>query len=218
MTWAGPTWRLDRYVRPSNTDTEGAGHGNNSKTYDDSEVPISLSITHTHQLFIRQKDVVLESHNIVALKDVMRGVANNYSILFYVRHKPYSRKFRVRFSGEDQIFAQKACDDCIEYLKHYIPIKVQNRIKIDQIQNENFNDAALSSKAQTDIFSSTGELTLGAMARSLLAKETLPQAYQHCHVDDNLVQGILQLCLADPTFPAFVEKVDKALQEVAKSE
>ena len=42
----------------------------------------------------------------------------------------------------------------------------------------------------------------------------LPAAYQQCDMSKDNISMMVQLCLTDPTFPAFVESVEQELNKI----
>ena len=45
-------------------------------------------------------------------------------------------------------------------------------------------------------------------------KADLPAAYQQCDISQENISMMVRLCLTDPTFPAFVESVEKELHKI----
>ena len=46
------------------------------------------------------------------------------------------------------------------------------------------------------------------------AAVTLPQVYRNCPLAEGDLEPILHVCLLDPSFPAFVEKVEEELKKL----
>ncbi|XP_005096013.2 meiotic recombination protein REC114 [Aplysia californica] len=210
----GKLWKLDRYAHFIYDDSSKGGRW---KQYDDDESALTLAITDMHQLIISQKDTVLESHNLVTSRDWIRGIAKNSSLLIMIKSKPNSRRFRMRFCEQGNISAVDACVGCIQQLKEFFPVKITHTIHDRDSSEETSRTHPHHTRHQSFIHRTSEEVTLGDIAQALLSQETMPRAYQSSIVEPALIPGLLHLCLADPSFPAFVQQVDKAMADICNN-
>uniref|UniRef100_A0A3B4WDX2 REC114 meiotic recombination protein n=1 Tax=Seriola lalandi dorsalis TaxID=1841481 RepID=A0A3B4WDX2_SERLL len=106
-----------------------------------------------------------------------------------------SRMIRMQFDGSSRAEAIKECSSAVEKLMEYLPVEKAVGVEAEVVQG------SVSIKHLTQHF--LGETAV-----------TLPQVYHH----DSLAQGdlepILRVCLLDPSFPAFVEKVEGELRKL----
>ncbi|XP_059206099.1 meiotic recombination protein REC114 isoform X4 [Centropristis striata] len=61
-----------------------------------------------------------------------------------------------------------------------------------------------------------GSLSIKRLTKHMLGETavTLPQVYRHGSLAQGDLETIVRLCLLDPSFPAFVEKVERELRKV----
>ncbi|KAK3789709.1 hypothetical protein RRG08_036002 [Elysia crispata] len=213
-------WRIDRYARFKSDKPENATQWT---VYDDSCDLMRLMLSDVQQLVISQGSAILESHSLLSARSWMRGVCRNDSLLFMckvqISGKNETRKFRVRFSAADGLSGSDHCSACVERLQQFFPVKmsvVKSSTATDASQNKTDlnGEAGDTSLKQQNL---EGEVTLGDVAQNLLASARLPMAYNQHHINQETLQQMLRVCLADPAFPAFVQSVENELQNIVQN-
>ncbi|XP_071804271.1 meiotic recombination protein REC114-like [Asterias amurensis] len=210
-------WRLLRYARfirstsTVQTSVQQVGKEGEKQpegtwkhqSWSDSE-PLILSIQDSSHLLITRGKLILESHPLFDAEHYLKAAAKGDCVLFLQRIKNECRKFRVKFRQDSFSSTLEACADCLTVLRSFI-----------KVQEE---PVSPSQNATRDRQTLQGEVSLGLVAKVVTGSATfdLPAAYhfdQSSWTEDRLNDAI-HLCLSDPTFPAFVESVEKQLKKI----
>ncbi|CAL1538741.1 unnamed protein product [Lymnaea stagnalis] len=146
----------------------------------------------------------------------MRGLSRTDSLLFLYKIKNETRRFRVRFCQQNDASGIKICEDVIRVLSSFITIKMstmENKQNVeDSVKNNKESSLGMNNAGATSNINITGEITIGVMAKAVLNKHQLPLAYYQCQPDPETISVFLRTCLADPTFPKFVEAVEDGIK------
>ncbi|XP_022101446.1 meiotic recombination protein REC114-like [Acanthaster planci] len=166
--------------------------------------PLMLSIQDSSQLLITRGKLILESHFLFDAEHYIKGAFKGDCVLFIQKIKNECRKFRVKFMQGPFPSTLKACADCIATLQAFFHIQEEG--------------AGTSQNPAENRMTLEGEVSMGTVAKVVLGNTTLdlPLAYHHHQSSwqPEQVAGALRLCLADPTFPAFVEAVEDELKKL----
>uniref|UniRef100_A0A3B5MFZ7 Si:ch1073-75f15.2 n=1 Tax=Xiphophorus couchianus TaxID=32473 RepID=A0A3B5MFZ7_9TELE len=109
------------------------------------------------------------------------------------------RMIRMQFDGSSTAEAVNQCSRAVEKLLAYVPVQACQR-KTGQPEPEAVH-GSVSIKRLTEHY--LGETTLA-----------LPNIYSPCSLASGDLEPILRVCLLDPSFPAFVEKVQEELEKL----
>ncbi|KAL3891576.1 hypothetical protein ACJMK2_003847 [Sinanodonta woodiana] len=195
---------LDRYARLFQTsETHTPGAEDSWEFYDATEQALEMTLMKNHILLIHHGKTLLETLN-MSEASTLRGVCRGSSMLIIYKLKTHTRRFRVKFKDYQNLTAVESCSKVANILSKYFPLKISN-IEKDMTKE--------TSASQT----LTGEVTLGQISQVLTKKGSgsLPMAYNTiCLTQPANIDSIVRLCLADPSFPAFVESVEKTLLNI----
>ncbi|KAI8776828.1 meiotic recombination protein REC114-like isoform X1 [Biomphalaria glabrata] len=214
------TWCLDKYARFIQRSPPDGGVW---KPYGNEKEQMLMSLSQENQLTITQGSTLLESHNLVRANSFMRGLSRTDSLLFLYKLQNETRRFKVKFSALETKTGQEVCAEAILVLSNFITIKTNINIKDQSSEGNNLIGCQMPGTHEQSIAALNnsllhGEVTVGTMAKALLDRTNLPSAYYQCQSDSELIPQLLQTCLADPTFPAYVEAVEAQLKELISND
>ncbi|XP_023267682.1 meiotic recombination protein REC114, partial [Seriola lalandi dorsalis] len=150
--------------------------------------------------------------------DSLKVQQKSDNLMLQVTVKGESRMIRMQFDGSSRAEAIKECSSAVEKLMEYLPVATQD----DTPPPHNHPPTEVSAPViQEKAVGVEAEVVQGSVSIKHLTQHflgetavTLPQVYHH----DSLAQGdlepILRVCLLDPSFPAFVEKVEGELRKL----
>ncbi|XP_006825128.1 meiotic recombination protein REC114-like [Saccoglossus kowalevskii] len=222
VTFSSRSWPLQRYARcvgvsPTRIDDSYAGSnpaaGGNShmewKVFEHSE--LTLLLLGSKDIIIHCGNVIHENYCLRNAAEWMRGINKGDSILFACRINNEIRRFRVQFKMTDQKSSIENCKDCASLLLELFSIKNATKMKNLPAKQSNKEEKQLE-----------GEVAIKDVAQAICHKTSpqLPIAYQvHSQdIDQQQISLFLNLCLSDANFPAFVDSVEKELQQIIKNE
>ncbi|CAH1793669.1 unnamed protein product [Owenia fusiformis] len=199
-------WKLQKYAHLQPVEqpkVASSNEGDQWKHYDGHTGTLTISIAGKSHLIVTYKETILECHSLLDARNWMRAIVKGDSVLFVYKIKNDSGRFRIKFeSGIDQ------CQESMRQLNQYFHVK-----GLPEHDTPNILDADEPITTQPNETAKLGDLT-----KLLLEKNTecLPNAYQWSNLPSNAgdLDQIIRLCLADPSFPAFVGKVEEQLNKL----
>ncbi|XP_041361976.1 meiotic recombination protein REC114-like [Gigantopelta aegis] len=145
------SWKLERYARYV-TNIPG-GHW---QYYDDAKEELRLTLTDSDHLVLFQGYTVMESLSLKTSKAWMRGMVKTDSMLLMYKvqvrnatarvkfftprilnlsHWEETRRFSVKFHASDPAIGKAICDDCLQKLANYFPIKMASESQTSLTSN-----------------------------------------------------------------------------------
>ncbi|XP_028291978.1 meiotic recombination protein REC114 isoform X2 [Gouania willdenowi] len=141
------------------------------------------------------------------------------NLFFRLILKGESRMLRMQFDGGSQAEAIKECSSAVKKLMEYVPVSTPESILLHPDQPP--AEAPPPPTAQEKAVGGKQEVVQGMLSVKQLAQHylgettlTLPQEYSHSSLAQWDLKPILHVCLLDPGFAAFVEKVESELKKV----
>lgn len=211
------SWNIDCYGRYLNSEKTVSDSQNSLKSngtwkyFDASTEKMKITLQNHSHLVLMQGSTILESHSIVGGIKNMTGLYLDDSMLFMHRSGQNSlRRFRVKFTKNvNGQSPSESCLDCVNILSKIFPIK--------QVSFSNGSDEVKEFVNMNTDSTIMGDISLAEMAQIITKKDArhLAEAYQHSHLPACNIRKLLQLCLADPNFPAFVEQVEQQLETLS---
>ncbi|KAK3576024.1 hypothetical protein CHS0354_014866 [Potamilus streckersoni] len=195
---------LDRYARLfQRSETLMPGTEDSWEFYDATEQALEMTLMKNHMLLIHHSKTLLETLD-MSEPSMLRGVCRGSSMLIICRLRTHTRRFRVKFKEHENSTAVENCNKVANILSKYFPLKISS-IEKDMTKETSVNQTLI------------GEVTLGQISQVLTKKGqgSLPMAYNAVRLTQPAnIDSIVRLCLADPSFPAFVESVEKTLLNI----
>lgn len=196
-------WKIQRYARQKTV--HKGGDSIEWEECDNKHSTLELRI-HQGNLTLTQDKTIRESYSLVPSSPALRAVARGDTMLVIYRLKDNTHRFRVKFSeGENY------CQECAKQMSEFFPVKIlPSSRSIDHSQRE-------VGESCTDKAVLEGEITLAKMAEDVsgATTERLRTTYDRTRSMEGVrLNSLIKLCLADPSFPAYVEQVEKELNKV----
>ncbi|XP_050389112.1 meiotic recombination protein REC114 [Patella vulgata] len=206
-------WKLERYSRYVTEKNHGKGGW---EVYESEKAELNLTLTECSFLVICHGTTVIESHSVVTSRAWMRGLVIGDSMMFLYKVKGNTRKFKIKFKSVNNDSGIKLCSQCTEKLSKYFPIKINSQSTTSQSQEATQDPNGEQVQGEAVVETLEGEITLSKMAEVLSGKlkANLPKAYEEHKYPTEETGLLLRLCLTDPSFPAFVEHVEKELKNI----
>ncbi|XP_047435962.1 meiotic recombination protein REC114 [Mugil cephalus] len=215
------TWRLKRYGRfiPASR-----GTGTNPwKIFEarKNQPEIVVTIVESGYLLVLQGQESLDAVPLHCGPDSLKVHQKSDNLIFRLIVKGESRMMRMQFDGSTRAEAINECSSAVEKLMKYVPVATLD----DATLHPNQPPARLPASAvQTCRDQAVGvepEVVQGSVSVKRLTQHFLGEAtltLPHVYRDSSLAQGdlepILRVCLLDPSFYAFVEKVEAELRKM----
>ncbi|XP_030269107.1 meiotic recombination protein REC114 isoform X2 [Sparus aurata] len=132
------------------------------------------------------------------------------------------RMIRMQFDGSSRAEAIKECSSAVEKLMEYMPVTTQDDAPLPPNQSPaEVSMPVLQPTAQEKATGVEPEVIQGSVSIKRLAQHflgetalALPQVYRHSCLAQGDLEPILRICLLDPSFHAFVEKVEGELRKL----
>ncbi|XP_071344383.1 meiotic recombination protein REC114 [Trachinotus anak] len=215
-------WRLKRFGRFVPGSTKKGGKPWKVFEANCSKPEIVLTIVESGYLLVLQGQESLDTIPLLCGSNSLKVQQKSDNLMLQFTLKGESRMIRMQFDGSTRAEAIKECSSAVEKLMEYIP--VTTRDDAPPPHNQPPTEVSAPVIQQTWQGKAVGvepEVVQGSLSIKHLTQHflgeaavTLPQVY--CH--DSLAQGdfepILRVCLLDPSFPAFVEKVEGELRKL----
>ncbi|XP_039982867.1 meiotic recombination protein REC114 isoform X2 [Xiphias gladius] len=219
---ASQVWRLKRYGRfvPSSAATGGKPW----KVFEanDSKPEIFLTIVESGYLLVLQGEESLDTIPLLCGSGSLKVHQKSDNLMFRFTVQGESRVIRLQFDGSSRADAVKECSSAVEKLTEYMPVTTQD----DAPPLHNQPPAEVSAPVRQETWQGKAlgvepEVVQGSMSIKHLAQHflgetavTLPPVYHHGSLAQADLEPILRVCLLDPSFHAFVEKVEGELRKL----
>ncbi|XP_037553491.1 meiotic recombination protein REC114 [Nematolebias whitei] len=216
----GQTWKLKRYGRFVQRANQTGG--NSWKIYEakDNKPEIVLTLLDSGFLLITQGQESLDAIHLSAGPDALKMQHRSDNLMFQLTVKGESRMIRMQFDGSSTAETINQCSSAVEKLMEYVPVSALGGASVHPNQPPTEVPAPgtqLSCQEKTvgeEVVQ--GAVSIKQLTQHFLgdASVTLPQIYNHSSLAEGDLEPFLRVCLLDPSFPAFVEKVEKELKKL----
>ncbi|XP_070825688.1 meiotic recombination protein REC114 [Chaetodon trifascialis] len=214
-------WRLKRYGRfvPGCGETRGKSW----KVFDanGNKPEIVLTIVESGYLLVLQGQQSLDTIPLLCGSDTLKAHQKSDNLMFQFTVKGVGRIIRMQFDGGSRAEAIKECSSAVEKLMEYMPVTTQDDASQPRHQSPAEASAPLIQVGQGTAVGVEPEVVQGSLSIKRLTQHfmgeravTLPQVYRHSSLAQGDLEPILRICLLDPSFHAFVEKVEGELQKL----
>ncbi|KAM3626278.1 uncharacterized protein V6R79_026161 [Siganus canaliculatus] len=215
-------WRLKRYGRflsgSEKTWKVFETKGNKSEIF--------LTIVQSGYLLVLQGQESLDTVPLVQASDILRVHQKSDILMLRFMVEGESRLIRMQFDGRNRAEAINACSNAVGTLRVYIPAFTQNdgppppkkpptEVSASAAQSQQHSQGKTVGIEPEVV---QGPLPIRRLAQHFLGEAalTLPQVYHHDALAQCDLEPVLRICLLDPSFPAFVEKVEGELTKLLK--
>ncbi|KAK7913469.1 hypothetical protein WMY93_013680 [Mugilogobius chulae] len=210
------SWKLKRFARY----TPGAKDKTTIpwKVYESGQKKSSIFVTvlESGHLVVMQGEESLDTVHLVNYGDNIKVHHKCDNLLFRFTLKGESRMTRLQFEGKNKEDASKESEKALKKVMEYLPVTslegapqppTQVHTEISAQVTQSGGDVGEPRPVQ-------GLLPIKNLAQHFLGDIylTLPETYQHSHLAQVDLEPILRVFLLDPSFHAFVEKVEGELK------
>ncbi|KAM4602938.1 meiotic recombination protein REC114 [Polymixia lowei] len=222
-----PTWMLKRFGRfVPGSKAEG---GNPWKVFeaDGSKPELVLTIVESGHMMVYQGQELLDGISLLAASDLLKvQQIKSDNLVFTCTVKGESRVMRMQFGGRSRAEALEKCSSAIVKVMEYLPVTTQNDITPPRNcapppnQSPTKMSAAAEQTGQGPEIGVEPEAIQGLLSVKHLIQRlgerslSLPVVYSHSPVPQDNLGPFLRACLLDPSFPAFVEEVERELKKL----
>ncbi|XP_026150015.1 meiotic recombination protein REC114 [Mastacembelus armatus] len=209
-------WKLKRYGRFVPGSTKTRGHPWKVFEADGIKPEIILTIVESGYLLVIQGQESLDTVPLLCGSDCLKVHQKSDNLMLRLTLKGESRMMRMQFDGSSKAEAIEECSSALEKLMEYMPVTTQDDAPLppNQPPSETCQVKAVGGEPEV----AQGSLSLKRLTQHFLGETavTLPQIYHYSSLAQGDLEPILRICLLDPTFPAFVEKVEEELKKLVQ--
>ncbi|XP_034384560.1 meiotic recombination protein REC114 [Cyclopterus lumpus] len=206
-------WRLKRYGRCIGDSTRRTLW----KVFDlnDNGPEMFLTIVKSGYLLVMRGQESLDTIPFLSGSDSVKVQQKSENLIFRCTVNGESRMMRMQFDGIEE------CASAVETLKEYVSVTTQDGTPSPPNQPPAEASAPVTQNCQGKAMEVDPEVVRGSLSIKHLTQHilgetvvTLPQVYRHASLAQGDLEPILRVCLLDPSFPAFVEKVEEELRKL----
>ncbi|XP_068178293.1 meiotic recombination protein REC114 isoform X2 [Antennarius striatus] len=219
----GQAWKLQRYGRfvPGCGETEGSPW----KVFeaDGNKPEIVLRLVECGYMLVLQGEECLDRIPLLWASDILKVFQKSDNLMFRFTVKGEGRMMRMQFYGSSKAEAIKMCSSAVEKLMEYIPVTTQANTLPHPGQSSAEGSAPAIQSMQEKAVAVEPEVVQGSVTFKRLTQHflgetsmTLPEIYCYSSLAQGNLGPILRACLLDPTFPAFVQKVEEELKKLVE--
>ncbi|KAM9766017.1 meiotic recombination protein REC114 [Menidia menidia] len=213
---SGKTWKLKRYGRfvPRSTETVGKPW----KIFEEkgNKPEVVLTVLESGCLLIVQGQESLDTVPLLLNSLNVQQKSDNLMLRFTVKGE--TRMIRMQFDGSSRAEAINECLSAAEKLREYVPVTTLDDASThpNQPPAEIPPPVTQQKTAGTEPEVVQRSVSIKSLAQHFLGENTLvlPQIYHDSSLAEGDLEAILRACLMDPSFHAFVEKIEGELRKL----
>ncbi|XP_031704346.1 meiotic recombination protein REC114 isoform X1 [Anarrhichthys ocellatus] len=212
-------WRLKRYARFR----RGSAGGKPWKIFEaNGNKQMFLTVVESGYLLVLQGQDSLDTIPLLCGSDFLKVHQKSDNLMFRYTVMGESRMMRMQFDGSSRAEAIKECSSAVEKLMEYTSVTTLDDTPLPPIQSPAEASAPVIQQTcqgkavEVDPEAVQGSLSIKRLTQHMLGETavTLPQVYRHGSLAQGDLGPVLRMCLLDPSFPAFVEKVEGELRKL----
>ena len=228
------SWLLDKYAKQEEVENRDGAVSNVPEAMSskgdgvwkqisslEGDGSLQLTLVEDKHLMLSSGSQIRESFALVNTSQWLKTYCKGDSVLFVVRTNIGFRRFRVKFANTGIKTGMDNCKDFVKVAAPILPMKViplPDNVEASQsqfVEDSQMNTMPSSQKVQEvpfngDVLAQEGS-SLPDIARQLISSDQVTGS-----TDTNLpttdLSTLVRLCLSDPGFPDFVDKVEKELK------
>uniref|UniRef100_A0A8C6WZ10 Meiotic recombination protein REC114 n=1 Tax=Neogobius melanostomus TaxID=47308 RepID=A0A8C6WZ10_9GOBI len=186
------------------------------KVYEGSEKsPIYLTILDSGYLLVMQGQESLDTVHLMSSGDNIKVNQKSDNLLFRFTLKGEIRMTRLQFQAKNKEEASKMCASALKKVMEYLPCACLEGTPQPPTQTHSETHAIQrGNNVRHEHQPVQGVLPMKKLAQYFLGEAalTLPEVYHHSNLTHGEFEPILRVFLLDPSFHAFVEKVEGELK------
>ncbi|KAM8762094.1 meiotic recombination protein REC114 isoform 2-T3 [Acanthopagrus schlegelii] len=215
------TWKLKRYGRFVHGSAETRGQPWKIFEATGKKPEIVLTVVESGYLLVVQGQKSLDTISLLCSADALKVQQKSDNLMFRFTVEGEGRMIRMQFDGSSRAEAIKECSSAVEKLMEYMPVTTQDDAPLPPNQSPAEVSAPVLQTGQGKATGVEPEVIQGSVSIKRLAQHFLgetalavPQVYRHGCLAQGDLEPILRICLLDPSFHAFVEKVEGELRKL----
>ncbi|XP_053171759.1 meiotic recombination protein REC114 [Scomber japonicus] len=179
---------------------------------------IILTIVEYGYLMVFQGQESLDTIPLLGGSDFLKVQQRTDNLMLRLTVTGESRMIRMQFEGSSRAEAIKQCSSAVEKLMEYLPVTTQD----DALPTPNQPPTEISAPViqgkavgvEPEVVQ--GSLSIKRLTQHFLGENAviLPKVYHHGSLAQGDLEPILRVCLLDPSFHAFVDKVEGELKKL----
>ncbi|XP_075933735.1 meiotic recombination protein REC114 [Anarhichas minor] len=212
-------WRLKRYARFR----RGSAGGKPWKIFEanGNKQEMFLTVVESGYLLVLQGQDSLDTIPLLCGSDFLKVHQKSDNLMLRYTVMGESRMMRMQFDGSSRAEAIKECSSAVEKLMEYTSVTTLDDTPLPPNQSPAEASAPVIQTCQGKAVEVDPEVVQGSLSIKRLTQHmlgetavTLPQVYRHGSLAQGDLGPVLRICLLDPSFPAFVEKVEGELRKL----
>nr|XP_046229010.1 meiotic recombination protein REC114 [Scatophagus argus] len=219
------TWKLKVYGRFVSKSGKRASNPWKKFEANGKKPEIFLTVVESGYLLVLQGHKSLDTIPLHCGSDIVEVHQKSDTLMLRFTVKGEGRMIRMQFDGSSVAEAINRCSSAVQKLMEYTSVTIQS----DTLPPSNQSPTEVSApemqekavRVEPEVVQ--GSLSVKHLTQYLLELSqhflgetavTLPQVYRQDSLAQSDLEPILRVCLLDPTFHAFVEKVEGELRKV----
>ncbi|XP_061602165.1 meiotic recombination protein REC114 [Cololabis saira] len=212
---ASHTWKLKHYGRLVLYSGQKAPNTWKIFKAEGDKPEVALTILESGYLLVFQGQDCLDSIPLLSMSDSLKVQHKCDNLIFRFTVQGKSRMIRMQFDGSNRAEAINACSCAAENLKTYVPVTTlddQPPTDVPAPETQKYPEATVDNEPEVG----QGYLSVKHLIKDFLGETavSLPQIYHHSPLAGGDLEGILRVCLLDPHFHVFVERVEGELKKL----
>ncbi|XP_028405192.1 meiotic recombination protein REC114-like [Dendronephthya gigantea] len=235
------SWLLDKYAKYIDRECKSAtvnnpkgssGVKSNGEwkqiTSLDGDGSLQITLIEGKHFMLSSGSQINESFALINTEQWLKAYCKGDSVLFVAKTNNGSRRFRVKFANTGIKTGVDNCKDFVRVASPIMPIKmIQFQDNTEASQSQFVEDSQIISTPQSETLQSVQDMSLEEDNHLPKQGSSLPEIARQI-VSNNEATGsttttttnlptsdlsvLVRLCLTDPGFPDFVDKVEKELK------
>ncbi|KAK5915013.1 hypothetical protein CesoFtcFv8_000648 [Champsocephalus esox] len=177
-----------------------------------------MTIAASGHLLISQGQESLDAVNLFGGSTVFKVQQKSDNLMLRFTDEGERRMMRMQFDGSSRTEAIKGCSSAVKKLMEYTSVTAQEDAPLPPNQSPAETPAPVIQQAAVGAEPEVaqGSVTIRRLTQHILGEHALilPQLYRNNSMIQGDLGSTLRMLLMDPSFPAFVEKVEGELKKI----
>ncbi|XP_015246884.1 PREDICTED: meiotic recombination protein REC114 [Cyprinodon variegatus] len=185
--------------------------------------PIIMTMFESGHLLVLRGQETLGTISLNEGSNSLKVQHKNDNLMFRFTVKGENCMMRMQFAGSSTAEALNQCSRAVEKLMEYVPVTAVEVSATHPNQPPTEDPPAAQQSRQEETGQGEAGAVQGAVSIRRLTQHfmgeaplALPNIYRHNSFALGDMEAFLRVCLLDPSFPAFVEKVQEELEKLTE--